>query len=278
MVNSTVKGNRPPIDSVSKSADLMWHNQRRSMKSSASKSPKKEPMTARELLEQKVQDPEHLASVEKRKQEIEAAVRENRKVEVPIVKELRNAGYNVDSVWGLIGLFRTTRSRYVEAVPILLRWLPRISNTDVKDTIVRVLSVPWAKEASPTLIAEFKLAPNPPSGKTSWKWAIGNAIEVLADDEVFADISEIALDRQYARDREMFALALAKMRKHKDEAIDALIRLLDDEDVAGHAVLALGKLRAKKAAPHLERFTSHPKTWVRKEAKKALGRIQSAQR
>jgi HEAT repeat protein len=52
---------------------------------------------------------------------------------------------------------------------------------------------------------------------------------------------------------------------------------LDDEDVAGHAVDALGRLRAPEALSHLDRFLQHPKAWIRKEAKKAINRIEKEQ-
>jgi hypothetical protein len=49
--------------------------------------------------------------------------------------------------------------------------------------------------------------------------------------------------------------------------------LLGDEEVAGYALMGLGKLKAPEARPAIEPFVGHPTTWVRKEAKKALSRI-----
>jgi HEAT repeat protein len=59
-------------------------------------------------------------------------------------------------------------------------------------------------------------------------------------------------------------------------AVDVLIDLLDDDDVAGHAVVGLGKLRASKARQRVEEFLAHPKAWVRREAKRALAKIDKA--
>jgi len=39
----------------------------------------------------------------------------------------------------------------------------------------------------------------------------------------------------------------------------------------------LGKLKAEKARPYIERFLDHPKAWVRREAKKALAKLDKAQ-
>ena len=56
-------------------------------------------------------------------------------------------------------------------------------------------------------------------------------------------------------------------------AIDLLIELLDDDEVAGHALIAPRKLGAKKARPRIEQFLNHPKAWIRFEAKKTLAKF-----
>ena len=45
--------------------------------------------------------------------------------------------------------------------------------------------------------------------------------------------------------RQMFALALGKVPSEKSE--NALIQVLDDDEIAPHALEALGKLKSKKA-------------------------------
>jgi hypothetical protein len=36
---------------------------------------------------------------------------------------------------------------------VLLKWLPVVSNPHIKESIVRALSVPFAKSAAPVLVA-----------------------------------------------------------------------------------------------------------------------------
>ena len=72
----------------------------------------------------------------------------------------------------------------------------------------------------------------------------------------------------------MLALALGNM--HNPRAVDVLTDLLDDEEVVGYAVMALGKLRASAARERLETLTKHPNKWVRREAQKALSRLKSS--
>lgn len=122
-------------------------------------------------------------------------------------------------------------------------------------------------EAQKLLVREFHVA-EPTFGL---QWAIGNALSVVADDVVLPDLIELALDNRHGKAREMVTMALGNMKDPRAE--DVLISLLTDEEVAGHAIIALGKLKSKKSISAIERFQSHPKTWIRIEAKKALARI-----
>lgn len=152
----------------------------------------------------------------------------------------------------------------------VLKWLPRIDNLDVKEDIVRALSVPWAKSiAAPVLIAEFYKLQN--ESNIGIKWTIANALSVVADDLVFMEIVDLVRDHRNGKAREMLALSLGNMKDPR--AQDVLIGLLEDEEVAGHAIMALGKLKSIKAYQTIERFLNNPRAWVRKEAKKALGKI-----
>lgn len=138
-------------------------------------------------------------------------------------------------------------------------------------------SVPWAKPlATPALIEAFRVLPasDDPEG-TGLRWAIGNALEVLADKSLLDELIEIARDRRYGLARQMVVLGLARPRDER--VIPILISLLDDEDVQGHAALALGKLRARDAHVALTSLAEHaPKAWVRKEARSALAKIEKA--
>lgn len=189
----------------------------------------------------------------------------------PVIADLSEAGFNIERIDDLYH----QKLDYKSAIPILLKWLPRIENLAVKETIVRALSVPWAKPlAAPALITEFHKIPNEFKFNIGIKWAIGSALEVVADDQVFTEIVDLVNDRRHGPAREMLAVSLGNMKDPR--AQDVLIGLLSDEEVAGHAIMALGKLRSKKARQAIEPFVTHPKTWVRNEAKKALVRIDKA--
>jgi HEAT repeat protein len=181
------------------------------------------------------------------------------------------AGVTAQSPWDLVN----ARHSYRSAVPILIDWLDRVE-AEVPETerekfregLVRSLAVKAARGiAGPALVREFCR----PGSTADYRWAVGNALEVVAGDEEVEDLVKLARDRRFGRDRQMVVLALA--RTTDPRAIDALTELLEDDDVAGHAVMALGRLKAHEARAAVARMVDHPKPWIRREARKALARI-----
>jgi HEAT repeat protein len=95
----------------------------------------------------------------------------------------------------------------------------------------------------------------------------------VADESVFDEVVELARDARYSvGERGVLVLALANMRERREGAIEVLRELLSD-DVALRAVTALGELRAGEARAEIEPFLEHPDPSVRKEAGKAIKRI-----
>lgn len=192
-----------------------------------------------------------------------------------LLSDLGAVGYPVSDLADLVN----TRLPYPEAVPVLVRWLDALDVSDVRrvrgdvEMVVRALAVPAARGvAAPSLMKLFRHVADRDS--LGLGWAIGNSLEVVADDSVADDLFALATDRSYGRAREMVVLGLARLSSPLAEQV--LIGLLTDEDVVGHAVIALGKRRSRAAASLITRLLQHPKPWVRKEARKALARIHAA--
>lgn len=224
-------------------------------------------MTSQEANDTSVKPNKELAKkLEEKERERQRIIALNKQASAGVLADLAQAGYPVEWVSDLFN----KPMDYSAAIPILRHWLPKVDNLDVKEAIVRALSVRWAKpDAAPELISELeKLRDAPYHGI---KWAIGNALSVVADDSVYQKIEELAREPVYGSARQMIAVALGNMKNPR--AVDVLIELLQDEEVAGHILIALRKLKAEKARPHIERFLHHPKTWVRNEAKKALAKL-----
>lgn len=193
----------------------------------------------------------------------EAAIRAYHEAADPLLAELAQAGFPVRSVGQLHHEWKSYRA----AIPILLRWLPRVSYDALRQDIVRTLSVKEARPlATAPLVEAYEGEPN-----YGLKWAIGNALEVLADASVFDDIVRIVRDKRHGKAREMVAMALDNMKN--PQAVDVLLDLLDDDEVAGHAIIALGRLKvpAKRALAKIDRAIEKAATPPKKTPQKRRG-------
>jgi HEAT repeat protein len=103
---------------------------------------------------------------------------------------------------------------------------------------------------------------------------IGNALSVVIDDSVFDEVESLVRDRRYGKSRQMVVLGLGRSKDPR--ALPLLVDLLADDDVAAHAAMALGNLRAADARPALEQLRNHQQALVRREARKALDKIAKA--
>lgn len=230
------------------------------------KIPREGSVTAKELVERLRSDPEYQRQVEWQERKRQRLREERSRDAAPVIAELVQNGFPVTSLDELL----SGSINYQNAIPLLMKWLPKVSNSRVKESLVRCLAVEEAKpRAAQLLVDEFRKARGP--SDDSLRWAIGNTLSVIADDSVFEDVVALLRNPEFGTSREMLAIALGNMSDER--ATDVLIELLGDPDVAGHAVVGLGKLKAKEARPKIEPFLEHPKAWVRKEAKKALAKI-----
>jgi hypothetical protein len=233
------------------------------------KNVKKGLVSAADLLKQLQADPTFVAQAEERDKIRRDVIRDNREAAAPVIAELVALGFSIESLAEL----RDRGTECGAAVPVLMRWLPEVQNLDVKQDIVRCLSIPSARpRAAPVLIAEFRNSRD--ETPTGLRWAIGNALDVVADDSVFDDMVELAKERAYGKAREMVVLALGNMTDPRAPRV--LVDLLANDEVAGHAIMALGKLRAVSARSNVEQFLRHPREWIRKEAKRAIERIDGS--
>lgn len=226
----------------------------------------KRSVTASELMGELQQAADFALQRQRRNEQLEALRAEAERAAAPILTDLLQSGFAVESIADLY----TKKIDYKEAIPLLIQWLPKVSNSNIKESIVRALSVRWARPiAAAPLIKEFRAASDLKGDGI--KWAIANALSVVADGSVLESLVSLVRDKRHGKSREMLALALANMRS--DAVLPVLSELLEDEPVAGHAIMALGKLKAQSARPLIEPFLQHKEAWVRKEAKKALAKI-----
>jgi HEAT repeat protein len=180
------------------------------------------------------------------------------------------------------GIDTTDLGIFSSVAPTLVRWLPRMRDPVEKEVLARSLTgVKTARsEAARAIVAEFRKA-GVDAGPE--KWAYGNALATLADDEIADELLELVCDRRHGDARQMLCDALKRTKDPR--APDALIELIDDDDVAGHAISALRSYGPKTALPHLRR--ARPKLeavltrptagpFAKRQAQKALERLAVA--
>jgi HEAT repeat protein len=180
----------------------------------------------------------------------------------PILYRLRKSGIRVSTFAEL-----RRHRRYLEALPILLASLPNISDKDLKEDVVRSLSVPGAgPQVAKALVEQFETVED-----MLLKWAIANGLSIIGDQSVAEDLFRLASDKRHGRAREMLVLSLGRL-KHPN-SIPIARALLEDQEVEGHALRALGQLNAADARSDIEKRLQHPRAWVRNEARRALAKL-----
>ncbi len=86
----------------------------------------------------------------------------------------------------------------------------------------------------------------------------------------FDVIAEIVSDKSHGMTRQMMVLLLGKSKQNKERAEKIALELLEQEDVQGHAINALGNLRSVRAIEAIENFLSSKNEWHRREVRTAL--------
>lgn len=115
-----------------------------------------------------------------------------------------------------------------------------------KSWIARVVTEKGFKEAVPFLLSIF----HEWNGEQGDLWAVGNALYVINDKASYPAVLEICKNKKYGGARKMLMGTLARMKT--PEAFQTLVGCLDDSDVRGHAIEALGRFGDVKAIPILE--------------------------
>jgi len=129
------------------------------------------------------------------------------------------------------------------------------------------------------LVAEFERSLEDPI----LGWATGNALATLSEPSDADDLIRLLRDRRFGKSREMLCEALK--RTGDARAPGVLLELIEDNDVAGHAVAVLRSLQrtAKtsvlaQAREKLEALADRPtaSAFARKQARRALAEVEQA--
>lgn len=224
-------------------------------------------MTAVELMSELNQDPEFVRRRQEQDNHFKVLKQHFEQAERPLVEALNDiVGVSVNSVWDLVN----TKREYRRAIPVLVVHLGYEYPYRIREGIARALTVKYGGEdAYEALVREFTKSPNTANtAEQEFKWALGNAISVVADKSHFDEVVELIRDKRHGTSRGMIVSRLPGLDPVR--AVGVLIELLSDDEVAGFAVKAIRKLKARKAPGQIERLLKHRNAWVREEARKAL--------
>ena len=180
-----------------------------------------------------------------------------------IITGLRQRGYSINSINDLMRLSSKER----ELIPFLTGLLEQFTDERDKEFIVRCLGVKGFQEIIPKLLEEFKTAKG-----NSYRWAIANSINIIHDMTIEQELIALSENKKYGTGRQMLVLSLGCYKT--DASIKCLRGLLQDEEVRGHALRALGKCGNSEVLPDIEKYCDSDNRWIRKEALNAADKIR----
>jgi hypothetical protein len=189
-----------------------------------------------------------------------------------VLDELHAVGCPSESVGGLRDDYEKSGLPYTAAIPVLAKWLDMVDYEPLQEDIARTLAVPWATPAMPSLLAFFRSLPAGQTTSVDLRWTVGLAISIAAAADSIDQLLDLARNRSYGEARSEIVRALGRFPRD-ERVFPTLLDLLQDPDIDGAAIEALGKLGDSRATEAIESFLIHPHPWVRNAAKKALARI-----
>ena len=138
----------------------------------------KKPITAADLVRELESDPEWVAQRDRRERRYAALAVECAEDEGELVREIREQGYDIDSVWDLVNntphefLERRFIGSYANAYSVLVAHLDVRHHPRIREGIVRALTVDdGGQEAESALLQAFLAESSP-----ALKWFLANAL------------------------------------------------------------------------------------------------------
>ncbi len=152
-----------------------------------------------------------------------------------LYKELADSGWNIDNTW----FFTNVKSgTYNEVLPILVKYIPLIDDTNAKDGLIRSVSIKGYKDAVSILLSEYKK-----THLSSLMWSIGNALRIIKDKTIVVELIEL----------------LEKKTIYNDLPLKVSFEVKNPEVIAKENLLpALGATKDLRALPVLREYIKKP--------------------
>lgn len=194
--------------------------------------PRKQSLTAADLMAELAKDPEYQQKIREKEQQRKNLAKLLEEDESGLVAECNAVGVRIESVWDLVN----TTSSYTAAIPILLKHLEKEHHLRTQEGIIRALTTPESQGNAGIFIRMFLIESD---SESQMKWLIGAAIAESAVGSDANKIIELANDESHGKGREFLPLGL--MHAAKDKALLALNSWKNDP-VLGENSLKLIKL------------------------------------
>jgi hypothetical protein len=172
-----------------------------------------------------------------------------------------------------------TRKRYPEAYTTLLELLRRDYPIRIREMIVRALTVADAHDDSYEHLLQLYTAPEPPAfahlvGYESYRYALANALSVLARKADRRTLLELARDPRCGRSRSAFIDAMRRWKDHEADAV--IVNALTDPDMQFAAIDAAAARGLTSTIPRIAELATSRNPETARLAKRALKKLQHA--
>jgi len=190
-------------------------------------------ITAGELTAKLKGDPEFASKRAAQEADRQRRASELRRAEEPLVKDLRAAGHDVESVWDLVNSPRP----YLAAVPVLVNHLAHAYPGPIREGIARALAIPEAKTAWNLLTRLFR-----DERDERARDGLAVAMAAASDDDVVHDVITFARDPRYGPSRLLLLSALERSSDRRARA--TLMELGTDPELKKEIRFILRRLKA----------------------------------
>lgn len=187
---------------------------------------------------------------------------------IPIFcQELRELGFEFD----LYHHVKCFLPKYTELIsPIALKYY-RLAKTEKIENeqlfFMGFLRYRGMDEVVPELLTEYRS----PQSSNTVKWVISDCLYDIRSPKYANEYIEIINNPNYGINRQMIVLLVGKLLI--EDAIPSLLKLLEDDIVCLHAIIALGDFKKDEFRPIFERFSSDKHSGKRNYAQKALKQL-----
>lgn len=179
-------------------------------------------------------------------------------------KELRNLGFLFDIAQQTYQ-FMPKHKKII--LPIAVKYYQQAKYDNEKNFFIGFFHFKGFDEVIPMLLNDFYA----PVTSELTRWFIADCLYQIGSKKHIDDYLKIISNITFGKNRQMIILLVGKLKI--EDAIPALIALLEDEEVRLQAIIALSDFKQEELRPYFKRFENASNFGWRKYAKAALKKL-----